>query len=80
MYSSVELETYIHPIVTSRGTTKVAICYNAFWGSAVEHQISAGERTIELPRQIPIVSSIFPFTAIQTLVTCSAAFAYGVPI
>jgi len=30
---------------------------------------------IELPTQIPIVSSILPFIAIQTDVTCSAAFA-----
>lgn len=32
--------------------------------------------TIELPTQIPIVSSILFFIAIQTDVTCSAAFAY----
>jgi hypothetical protein len=35
-----------------------------------------GKLTIELPTQIPIVSSILPFIAIHTDVTCSAAFAY----
>lgn len=34
------------------------------------------ELTIELPTQTPIVSSILPFIAIQTAVTCSAALAY----
>ena len=33
-------------------------------------------RTIELPTQMPIVSSILFFMAIHTDVTCSAAFAY----
>lgn len=32
-------------------------------------------RTIELPTQMPIVSSILSFIAIHTEVTCSAAFA-----
>ena len=32
-------------------------------------------RTIELPTQIPMVSSILFFMAIQTAVTCSAALA-----
>jgi len=32
-------------------------------------------RTIELPTQMPIVSSVLFFSAIHTLVTCSAALA-----
>ena len=37
-------------------------------------------RTIELPTQMPIVSSILFFMAIHTDVTCSAAFAYRSPM
>lgn len=63
--------------MTSNGTTKAAICYEG-----TDHvSVCAVERTlytvltIELPTQIPIVSSILFFIAIHTEVTCSAAFA-----
>ena len=35
---------------------------------------------MELPTQIPMVSSILFFIAIQTDVTCSAAFAWSIRI
>jgi hypothetical protein len=35
-----------------------------------------GKPTMALPREIAMVSSILSFAAIQTLVTCSAAFAW----
>lgn len=43
--------------------------------AVVMDTISAAERTIELPTQIPIVRAILFLRAIQIEVTCSAAFA-----
>lgn len=67
-------DTHIHPMITSNGMTKDAICYE-------EHSINLGfvsqwtlKPTMALPTQIPTANSILPLEAIHTEATCSAAF------
>jgi len=69
-------KTYIQPMTTKSGTTKVEICCDTqqqFVRRPIER--NNGEHTIELPTQMLIVSSILFFIAIQIEVACSAAFA-----